>query len=337
MARRSRVPAALAVIAVAIFAGWLARALSPYQGYSGGHVVIVIPQGASGRTVADVLHDSGVIRSRGMFALLMMLSGSAANLHAGEYRFEGPMSPLAVHVRLVEGQVVLHPVTVPEGLHMEQIFELFVSRGLGTLEGFRHASLNVGMLQGHDALAEDLEGYLYPDTYRVPRGLSEEEILQGMVRRFLSVFAEEQVAEARALGLTTRQVVTLASMVEREVSVDDERRLVSSVFQNRLERGMLLQCDPTVIYALVRSGDYRGRLTRDDLAFDSPYNTYVHPGIPPGPIASPGRESLHAVLHPAETDYLYFVSMNTGRHHFSRSLAEHQKAVNRYQRNGRGR
>jgi UPF0755 protein len=329
--------AALAVIPLVAVALWLAHALSPYQGYSGRQVTLVIPPGASGGKVAEVLHESGVIRSAPLFRALLRVTGSAGRLQAGEYRFSGPMGPLGVRRLLVQGNIVLHQITVPEGLRLDQTFALFVSRGLGTLDGFQEASRRTEAVQPLDPEAEDLEGYLYPDTYRLPRAFSEEEILGAMVDRFLQVFGEPERERAAELGMSPRQVVTLASLVERETSDPSERELVSAVFHNRLRRGMLLQCDPTVIFALIREGLYDGRLTRSGLELDSPYNTYLHPGLPPGPIASPGAESLFASLHPADTDYLYFVSMNTGRHHFSRSLDEHRRAVNRYQRNGRGR
>ena len=332
MSRRKRtlvlVLSSLPVLAVV----WATNAMWAYKGYSGSHVVVVIPQGAGAHSVAGALHEVGVIRSRTFFDLLLQVSGSTAALRAGEYRFEGRLTPMAVHRSLVAGDVLLHSVTVPEGLRAAQIFDLFVSRGLGTRDGFERAWRRVELLQGLDDEAGDLEGYLYPDTYHVPRFLPEEEILQGMVKRFVAEFGERERQRARALGFTVRQVITLASMVERETSLPDERPVVSAVFQNRLRRGMMLQCDPTVIYALQRSGKYEGRLTRKGLQFDSPYNTYLYRGLPPGPIASPGMESIHATLHPADSDYLYFVAMNTGKHHFSRSLNEHKRAVSRYQR-----
>ncbi len=332
MSRQKRTLVLVLSSLLVLVAAWATHAMWAYQGYSGSHVVVVIPPGAGAHSVAGALHEVGVIRSRVFFNLLLQVSASTAALHAGEYRFEGLLTPMAVRRSLVAGDVLLHPVTVPEGLRAAQIFDLFVSRGLGTREGFERAWRRVELLQGLDDEAGDLEGYLYPDTYQVPRLLPEEEILQGMVKRFVAEFGEQERQRARALGLTVRQVITLASMVERETSVPDERSLVSSVFHNRLRRGMLLQCDPTVIYALQRSGQYEGRLTRKGLQFDSPYNTYLYRGLPPGPIASPGMESIHATLHPADSDYLYFVAMNTGKHHFSRSLNEHKRAVSRYQR-----
>ena len=337
MSRRKRALIVALWFLLALLAAWATRAMWAYQGYSGSHVVVVIPQGAGARSVAGALHEVGVIRSGVFFNLLLQMSASTALLHAGEYRFEGPLTPMAVRRRLMDGDVLLHAVTIPEGFRAAQIFDLLVKRGLGSREGFERAWRRVELLQGLDDSAEDLEGYLYPDTYHVPRFLPEGEILQGMVQRFVTEFGEAEHRRARALGLSVRQVITLASMVERETSVPDERSLISSVFHNRLRRGMLLQCDPTVIYALERSGQYEGRLTRKGLQFDSPYNTYLYPGLPPGPIASPGMESVQATLHPADSDYLYFVSMNTGRHHFSRSLDEHSRAVSRYQRRGRRR
>ena len=320
-----------------LLATWLALSLRPYRGYEGEERIVEIPHGAGGGVVASRLADAGVIRSPGFFRLLVRVTGAAGRLHAGEYRFAGPLSPLAVRHRLVSGDVLLHPVTIPEGLRMEQVFEILVSAGFGALDEFREVAGDGELIHDLDPDASDLEGYLYPDTYRLPRTIPEADIIRGMVERFRSTYGPEEHERARELDLSLREVVTLASLVEKEAGEVEERPLVSSVFHNRLHRGMLLQCDPTVIFALIREDAYPGRLTRAGLEFDSPYNTYLYPGLPPGPIASPGDESLQAVLHPAESDYLYFVSMNTGRHHFSKSLDEHRRAVNRYQRRGRGR
>jgi peptidoglycan lytic transglycosylase G len=320
-----------------LVATWLVLSLRPYRGYEGEERIVEVPQGAGGGVVASRLADAGVIRSPGFFRLLVRVTGAAGRLHAGEYRFAGPLSPLAVRHRLVSGDVLLHPVTIPEGLRMDQVFEILVLAGFGVLDEFREVAGDGKLIHDLDPDASDLEGYLYPDTYRLPRTIPEADIIRGMVERFRSVYGPEEHERARELDLSLREVVTLASLVEKEAGEVEERPLVSSVFHNRLRRGMLLQCDPTVIFALIREDAYPGRLTRAGLEFDSPYNTYLYPGLPPGPIASPGYESLQAVLHPAESDYLYFVSMNTGRHHFSESLDEHRRAVNRYQRRGRGR
>ena len=192
-------------------------------------------------------------------------------------------------------------------------------------------------IQDLDPQADDLEGYLFPDTYQFPAGLPEVEMLGEMVARFREVFGPVERARAAELDLSVREVITLASLVEEETAEPEERSVVSSVFHNRLARGMLMQCDPTVIYALRREGIYEGRLTRSNLRFDSPYNTYLYPGLPPGPIASPGGEAIQAALRPSDTEFLFFVSMNDGTHHFSTNLGDHRRAVNRYQRRGRGR
>jgi UPF0755 protein len=212
------------------------------------------------------------------------------------------------------------------------VFALFVERDLGSIEGFEQAFEDVSILEGLDDEASNLEGYLYPDTYFLPRSISESGILRAMVRRFRTAFGEAEQKRARALGLSVRQAVTLASMVERETHLPEERGLVSAVFHNRLQKGMLLQCDPTVIYALVLQGKYDGRLTRKGLRVKSPYNTYLHAGLPPGPIANPGNDALQAALHPAQSDYLYFVATGEGNHQFSRTLAEHRRAVDLHRR-----
>ena len=309
--------------------------LAPYRGYAGAEVIVNIPQGASASQVAALLGNAGLIRSPAMFRWVVRLRGSAGRLQAGEYRFAEPAGPLAVHGRLVRGGVLLHRITLPEGLRMEEIFDLLVDAGLGDREKLREAAVDPGLRELSGSGAPDLEGYLYPDTYQFPRALSARDTLRRMVLQFLQVVGPAERARAAELGLSVHELVTLASLVEEETGAPEERAMVASVFHNRLRRRMPLQCDPTVIYALIRAGDYGGRLTRRGLAVDSPYNTYLHRGLPPGPISSPGAESIRAVLQPAETGYLYFVSRNDGTHKFSARLQEHERAVDEYQRRRR--
>jgi UPF0755 protein len=227
----------------------------------------------------------------------------------------------------------VHQVTIPEGLAGQQIAELLADRGLVDRDRF------VSLLRDRETLGrfglegESLEGYLFPDTYRVVKGLNEEAIAQRMVRRFQEMFGPEEQARARELQMTVPEVVTLASLIEREAHVPEERPLISSVFHNRLRRGMPLQSDPTVMYALSR---FSGRLTKANLQAPSPYNTYLRQGLPPGPIANPGRASIMAALYPASSRYLYFVSKNDGTHAFSTTLREHDARVRRYQIGGGG-
>ena len=332
MERRSFWPAAV-VVAAAI--GLTASLTLPYQGFPGDAVVMRIAPGASAADVAGRVADSGVIRSPALFRWLVRLSRTATQLQAGEYRFAGASSALAVHRQLLDGDVLLHRVTVPEGLWIREVVELLAEAGLGELDALRQAAADPTLVRDLDPAAEDLEGYLFPDTYQIPRGMPADELLGRMVGRFREVFGPAERARAAEIGLTVREAVTLASLVEEETAEPGERPLVASVFHNRLRRRMLLQCDPTVIYALERHGRYPGKLTRNGLKFDSPYNTYLYPGLPPGPIANPGAEALQATLHPSETDFLYFVSRNDGSHQFSRRFQEHLRAVNRFQRSRR--
>ncbi|MGD0782073.1 MAG: endolytic transglycosylase MltG, partial [Candidatus Aminicenantales bacterium] len=224
------------------------------------------------------------------------------------------------------------PVTVAEGLTSLETFPLFVAAGFGTEEEFHKASTDTSALGILDPLAADLEGYLYPETYRLPKGIPAAGILSKMVDQFRGVFAEPWRRRAAALGFSVRDAVILASLIEKETGRPEEKPLVSSVFHNRLRADMRLECDPTIIYALKKAGTYDGKLHGKDLRFESPYNTYLHAGLPPGPICNPGRASLAAALHPADTEFLYFVARHDGSHQFSRTLREHNRAVDEYRR-----
>jgi len=209
--------------------------------------------------------------------------------------------------------------------------KIFESHGVGTAAAFVAAAKDASLVKELDPEAKDLEGYLFPETYALARHADPAKLIRAMVARFDHVFTPELRAAAQARGLTVRQAVTLASIVEKETAKADERPLVAAVYTTRLRIGMPLQCDPTVIYALAKAGRYDGNIHRADLAFDSPYNTYRYPGLPPGPIASPGRAALEAAVHPADAQYLYFVSRNDGSHEFARTLDEHNRNVQKYQ------
>jgi UPF0755 protein len=293
---------------------------------------VVVPPGASPSAVATILGDARVIRSALHFRLLARLRDASGKLKAGEYLFDGPMTPSQVLDRLVRGDVLLHRVTIPEGLTGREILDRIARQRLATAADLEKAFRDPSSIREIDPDARDLEGYLFPETYRFAKGTPAPRILEQMASRFRQVYDARMRARAAEIGMTVRQVVTLASLVEKETSIPGERPLVSAVFHNRLRVGMPLQCDPTVIYALSEAGRYRGSLTTEDLAFASPYNTYVKGGLPPGPIASPGRASLDAALHPAESRALYFVADGTGGHHFSATLEEHARAVERYRR-----
>jgi UPF0755 protein len=241
------------------------------------------------------------------------------------------MTPVAVIGKLARGETYERLVTFPEGLTISEMAGAFEAQGLGPAPAFIEAARASARISHLDPGARDLEGYLFPETYAVPRRTTAAQVVRLMVGRFEESFTPELRREAAALGLTVRQAVTLASLVEKETARPEERPIVAAVYLNRLRIGMALQCDPTVIYALRLAGGYRGNLTRADLTVDSPYNTYRYPGLPPGPIAAPGLASLQAAVRPASVDYLYFVSRNDGSHVFARTLAEHNQNVRRFQ------
>jgi UPF0755 protein len=241
------------------------------------------------------------------------------------------MSALEVVGKIARGEVDLASVTFREGLTIAEMAEVFETAGFGSASSFVEASADASLVRSLDAAAPDLEGYLFPDTYAVPRRTDARTLVRMMVDRFQDVLTPGLVASAAKRGLSARQLVTLASLVEKETARADERPAVAAVYHNRLKLGMGLQCDPTVIYALQRAGKFDGNLRRDDLSFDSPYNTYRYAGLPPGPIAAPGKASLEAAANPAEVDYLYFVRRNDGSHEFARTLSEHNRNVQKFQ------
>jgi UPF0755 protein len=310
------------------------RIRSPHRAFS-GEVFVDLPAGTSVSAMADRLTAAGVIPDALTFRIAARLSGQERRLQAGEYRFTTAASPAEVLDRLARGDVFVMPITFREGLTIREMADAYEATGLGTADAFLAAARRPELIRHMDARAEDLEGYLFPSTYTLARRASADGLIAAMVAEFERAFDTDLRAEADRQGMSVRDVVTLASIVERETAVAEERPLVARVFLNRLEIGMQLQTDPTVIYALMRAGRWNGNITRNDLMMSDPYNTYRHPGLPPGPIAAPGRASLEAVLRPADASYLYFVSRNDGTHVFSSSLVEHNRAVNRWQRGGR--
>lgn len=303
----------------------------PYKGYSTDERFVDIPQGAGTYSIGRHLVDAGVVRDMATFRAAVTLSGRGRHLQAGEYRFDRPVSAREVVDKIARGEVYLRPLTFPEGLTVRQMAELYASKGFGNASEFRKAAGNAGLVSAVDPRARDLEGYLFPDTYNLSRRMTADQLVEKMVAAFDKALTPELRQQAAERGLSVRQLVTLASIVEKETGRPEERPLVAGVYANRLKIGMGLQCDPTVIYALERAGRYNGNLTRADLQFDSPYNTYRYAGLPPGPIASPGRASLEAAAHPADVPYLYFVSRNDGSHIFAATLEEHNRNVQEYQ------
>lgn len=318
--------------AVAVAAAWMAVGVGrPYKAYVGDEQFVDIPAGTSPASIGRRLVDAGVVRDLWIFRYEVARSGSGRKLQAGEYRFERPMTVKEVVAAIAHGDVYLRPITFREGLTIRQMAELFESKGFGAAAEFTAAAADASLVRGIDPSARDLEGYLFPDTYSLPRHTTAAQLVARMVSAFEKVLTPELRARAEARGLGVRQLVALASIVEKETGKPEERPLVAAVYANRLKIGMGLQCDPTVIYALERAGRYTGNLTRDDLHVDSPYNTYRYAGLPPGPIASPGRASLEAAASPADAPYLYFVSRNDGSHAFASSLDEHNHNVYEFQ------
>ena len=307
------------------------RAADSYRGYRAAEVFVDIASGTSTVSIGRQLVEAGVVADQRTFRVALWRSGSERLLQAGEYRFAEPASALDVIDVLARGQVHLRTVTFAEGLTRWEMAEVFGRSEFGDADAFLAASERVDLIDDLDSAAVDLEGYLFPETYALPRGASADDLVEAMLAQFRRTFDDALLAQAAEQEMTVRQVVTLASLIQRETGRHDERPTVSAVYRNRLDRRMPLQCDPTVIYALLLDGLYDGNLTRDNLRYDSPYNTYVYPGLPPGPIAAPGAADLRAALAPADVSYVYFVSRNDGSHVFADTLREHNRNVREYQ------
>ena len=313
-----------AILAIAVWFAW--AALSPVKPTE--TTLILLRPGWSTRHIANELHREGIIRSPAAFLVLQYAEGEKT-LKAGEYKFDEPASALEVWRRLAAGDVYARTVVVPEGYNIYDIAAAVEQAGLGPAADFLAvAKGDTSLVRDLDPAAGTLEGYLFPDTYRFTRIDSPRDIAAAMVHRFRQ--------EAQKIGLLgnpdMHRIVTLASIVEKETAAPEERPLVASVYYNRLARRMLLAADPSVIYAALLAGRYRGTIYQSDLDFDSPYNTYKYSGLPPGPIANPGIASLEAAMHPARSDFLYFVSDNHGHHRFARSPQEHARNVASYRK-----
>lgn len=300
---------------------------SPAGGQASSDSFVVEP-GEPLVEIARRLEAQGLVRSALGFRLLARLEGAERRIQAGEYALSASLSPREILGRLLQGRVRLYRLTIPEGLTLSQIAAIVEKTSLATAADFEGLARDPALTKQLGIPAENLEGYLFPDTYFFPRGAGPQAILQAMVARFRAAYPPEWDEQASRLGLSRHEVVTLASIIEKETADPAERPLIASVFHNRLKRGMRLETDPTVIYGI---RDFDGNLTRRHLETPTPYNTYFIRGLPPGPIASPGKASLHAALFPAASPFLYFVSRNDGTHHFSTTYEEHQRAVRFYQ------
>ena len=320
------------VIAAIVFGSvvWT-RLHEPYKGYDGAEQFVQIPSGAGAADIRQRLLDAKVVRDPLTLRAALRWTGSSRALKAGEYRFDRPMSAVDVVEKIARGDVYGRRITFPEGLTIREMAALYEMREFGPAKAFADAARDASLIRDLDPEAPDLEGYLFPETYALPRGTPAAQLIAMMVARFRAIYTEPLQQRARDQQLTTRQVMALASLVEKETGKAEERPLVAAVYRNRLRIGMGMQADPTVVYALQKAGRYDGNIRREDLAIDSPYNTYKYSGLPPGPIASPGKASIEAALAPADVDYLYFVSRNDGSHVFASTLDEHNANVQEYQ------
>ena len=322
--------ATAAVLGLATVAALFAQRLEPVS-EDASQVVFEVKPGDSLSGVARRLEREGLLRDARVATWWGRWHGLDKGLHVGEYGLAASLSASEILDRIASGRVLTFEVVIPEGLTAAEIGRRLADAGLADADAFSAAVADPELARSLGVEGDSLEGYLFPETYRMPRGRRAEEVAGVLVGQFLEAW-QRLAPQAEARGLSMREVVTLASVVEKETGATDERPLIASVFANRLERGMRLESDPTVIYGIP---DFDGNLRRrhlDDTA--NRYNTYQHTGLPPGPIASPGLDALRAVVEPADTKFLFFVSRNDGTHHFSRTYREHVNAVRRYQLRG---
>jgi UPF0755 protein len=290
-------------------------------------VTVEIPRGASLTAAVSVLSDAGLIKHKTLFYLLARLKNAQNPIRAGEYKFSTSMTPAHILEKMVRGEVLEYVVAIPEGFDLLKIADRLAEDKLVNKEVFLRLAVDQEFLSSLGVTAKTVEGYLFPDTYGFNRRMGEKEIMRIMVHRFNEKVTPEMRTRAESLGLTFGQVITLSSMIEKEARLKSERALVSAVFHNRLQRGMKLQCDPTTIYGME---NFEGTIKRSHLKRMTPYNTYVINGLPPGPIASAGLESMIAALYPAPVDCIYFVSRFDGSHQFSSDLRSHNQAVAKF-------
>jgi UPF0755 protein len=334
-----KIALAIALLVIVVFLGfalWIRYDVNHARAHNAsGRVITIEPRETTARIITD-LHQEGIIKREFTVWLYLRLFARGSHLRAGDYTFKSPISPLEAIRKIERGEVATRQFTVPEGYN-----KFDIARVISSLPGLKEREPRTPdealrllgrpeLITDIDSNATSLEGYLFPDTYDFTATSTREQIVEMMVRRFRKTFTPEMQRRASDLNLSIPQVVTLASLIEKEAKVDSERELISSVFHQRLKVGMPLACDPTVIYAALLEGRYRGKIYQSDLDRNSPYNTYKRTGLPPGPIASPGKRSLEAALNPAATDYLYFVvdaQKNDGSHKFSSSSADHERAV----------
>ena len=332
---RARLTGAILILGIAAISVmlWLNSELStPYYGALNDETFVEIPRGAKTSEIASLLAGAGIIKNRFAFIGYARWKNLSGRLQAGEYRFTAPATPVQVMERIVHGDVFFVSLTIPEGLTAHETVELIADAHFGRLAQLQAALTHTEWIEDLNPSAQTLEGYLFPETYRFPRRASSEEVIKTMNDQFRARVKKLVKIHPLPRNLSLAQVVTLASLIGKEAKSLEERPLIGSVLVNRLALGMPLACDPTIIYALKLAGKYDGNIRKTDLDIDSPYNTYIHAGLPPGPICNPGEESLRAALAPVKTDYLYFVARNDGTHQFSKDFHAHSLAVSRFQK-----
>ncbi len=333
---------ALVLVSVIVGSFWLNSEVKKTATHKAPEKIITIPPKSSTSAILAKLHQEGIISSPTAISWWLRTFGRGKVLKTGDYQFDSPITPLQVIDKLVRADVATRKITIPEGYNQWEIAEKLGAPLPGMKESAPASKeevlllfKNTKLIADLDPKATDLEGYLFPDTYEYSTSTTRAQIVEAMVKRFRKIYTPELMSQAHTKGMNTRQIIAMASLIEKEAKVDKDRELISQVYHKRLKMGMNLACDPTVIYGAILAGKYKwnGTIYRSDLDRDSPYNTYKRPGLPPGPIASPGKRALEAALNPAPTDYLYFVVdgvKRDGSHVFSTSGADHERAVSAY-------
>ena len=317
------------IASVWILLGWFYYQASTPASDDSRNVVIKIEPGMTLKQVSVLLKNENLIGNSAVFRLLAIIQGKQSQIMVGEYEVSSAMIPVDILQRVTSGKTVLHPITIPEGYRITEIAELLASNGLVDKEEFIRLTEDKEIIQFWDIPGNSLEGYLFPETYHFSKFTDARKIIDTMVKTFKDKVLPLNLGKvSKDIKLTSHEVITLASIIEKETGKSEERPLISSVFHNRLKKKMRLQTDPTVIYAIK---NFDGNIRKKDLSLDSPYNTYRYKGLPPGPIANPGLKSIVAVLEPDVSDYLYFVSRQDGSHQFSATLDAHESAVRKYQ------
>jgi UPF0755 protein len=323
------------VVVIASLALWTRSELeTPFFSAAEQEIYIEIPKRASTNRIADMLVDAGVIRHKIPFLIYLRIRNLGRYVQAGEYRFVGKETPQRIAQRLLKGDVYFKSITIPEGLTADETIDLLVQNGLGERDELKQLLWKTDLIKDLNPNATNLEGYLFPETYRFGHSANSEIIIKALVDQFRKRIHKVLESQPHRPASEIPRIAIIASMIEKEVKTKEEGPLVASVFMNRLQRGMPLACDATIIYAMKLVGAYKGKLHRSDLVMHSPYNTYLNLELPPGPIANPGENALRAAINPAKTSFLYYVSRNDGTHQFSKNLQTHELAVNRYQRSG---